>query len=190
MDYRRIFSSTLSISGRLMSNFYPICERFPSSAKTVGFARGIKSTSFFILNKNHGNTIVSAHGTGYEYIPNPYDGQAHPTRTRAMIYSNSCLCAMNSTGTTQACFTINNSSGTVSITGLRMGCIPSESFLVSNLESLFDASYILVILSCRSGRVRSTILSNRSLRWSDHRFPVDLSHPGADLLQTVHAYPK
>ena len=132
MNYRRIFSSTLSISGRLMSNFYPICERFASSAKTIGFARGIKSTSFFILNKNHGNTIVSAHGTGYEYIPNPYDGQAHPTRTRAMIYSNSCLCAMNSTGTTQACFTINNSSGTVSITSLRMGCIPSESFHVSN----------------------------------------------------------
>ena len=52
---------------------------------------------------------------------------------------------MNSTCTTHARFYINNSSETVLIEGLRMGCTPSESFLVSNFECLFDASCILLI---------------------------------------------
>ena len=46
---------------------------------------------------------------------------------------------------TRARVYINSSSETVLIEGLRMGCTPSESFLVSNLECLFDASCILLI---------------------------------------------
>ena len=46
MDYRRIFSGTLSISGRLMSNFYPICERFASSAKTIALLGALNQPLF------------------------------------------------------------------------------------------------------------------------------------------------
>jgi hypothetical protein len=171
MDYRRIFSAhfqflvglcelsirsvNASLARWLISDLVTVELLTPTALHTQLDALLLQRTSeapaafnqllFLIRNTNHGNTIVSSYGTNYEYIPNSYDGQAHRTRGKAMIYDNNCSCAMNSTCTTQARLMISNTSEAISIKGLKMGCTPSESFLVSNLECLFDAQCISLI---------------------------------------------
>ena len=62
--------------------------------------------------------------------------------TRPVIYDNECSCALNQSCTTEAFFINNDSSSTVPITGFKMGCTPTESFLLSTLECFYDLSCI------------------------------------------------
>ncbi|CAF1509537.1 unnamed protein product, partial [Adineta steineri] len=94
---------------------------------------------------NHGNAIMSAYGTNFEYIVSmidPYGSFAFP---QAVIYDNECSCGINATCTTQANFISSNSSEIILVKGLKMGCTPSESFLASTLECFYDSSCINLI---------------------------------------------
>lgn len=94
---------------------------------------------------NHGNAIISSYGTNFKYIANDYDTYFSLTRTQAITYDDNCSCALNANCTTQARFTKINSSETILVKGLKIGCTPSESFLLSTLECLYDSSCIYLI---------------------------------------------
>jgi hypothetical protein len=93
---------------------------------------------------NHGNAIISAYGTNFEYTAAPwynsYSSQLAITHT--VTYDDGCSCALNSNCTTQAGFVQSDSSEIILIKGLKMGCTPSESFLVSTLECFYDSACI------------------------------------------------
>ncbi|CAF0942304.1 unnamed protein product [Adineta steineri] len=100
---------------------------------------------FLLRTTNHGNAIISAYGNNFKYIV-PWDNQnGNIAITEAMTYDNECSCGLDATCTTQASFMNSNSSETVAIKGLKMGCTPSESFLGSTLECFYDSSCINLI---------------------------------------------
>ncbi|UJR34535.1 hypothetical protein I4U23_027312 [Adineta vaga] len=99
---------------------------------------------------NHGNGIVSKYGTNFQYyFPSWYlDGYAKTSLalTKSIVYDNDCSCVFNVTCTTQAVFINKNSTEILPIKGLRMGCIPSETFLQSTLECFYDLTCVNLIL--------------------------------------------
>ena len=95
---------------------------------------------------NHGNAIISAYGTNYQYIIPANISSYRTPFGQAIIYSNDCSCGLNTTCTTQATFLkMNTSDNQVQIKGFKMGCTPSESFLDSTLECFHDLSCINII---------------------------------------------
>lgn len=65
--------------------------------------------------------------------------------TKEMIYDNHCSCALSLNCTTEAIFINKDSSKITPIPGLKMGCTPMESFLVSTLECFYNASCVILI---------------------------------------------
>ncbi len=102
---------------------------------------------FLIRSINHGNAIISTYATNYEYIiPWPWDtvyGSYAPTQ--ALIYDDNCSCGLYPNCTTQANFIRINSTQAIPIKGFKIGCTPSESFLASTLECLYDSACINLI---------------------------------------------
>ena len=94
---------------------------------------------------NHGNAIVSAYGTNYQYIPLVFNLNLNNLYTQAIIYNDNCSCQLNFTCTFPASFIEMESVEPVTLKGLRMGCTPSESFLASTLECFYDLSCINLI---------------------------------------------
>jgi hypothetical protein len=129
---------------------------------------------------NHGNAIISAYGTNFEYIIpqmpwNMTDVYVMPTE--AITYDSGCSCALNATCTIPAAFIDTNSSETISIKGLKMGCTPSESFLASTLECFYDSSCISLIQEhAQSTNKNNTIISLQtySSRFSMNTSIIDL----------------
>ncbi|UJR12873.1 hypothetical protein I4U23_017047 [Adineta vaga] len=98
-----------------------------------------------IRSINHGNAIISTYGTNFEYIALrdvPNDSYAP---TQAFIYGDGCSCGLYSNCTSQAKFIEKNASESNVIKGLKIGCIPSEAFLVSTLECFYNSSCIQLI---------------------------------------------
>ena len=62
--------------------------------------------------------------------------------TEAVTYDNECSCALSTNCTTQAGFFKSDSSEIIPIEGFKMGCTPTESFLMSTLECFYNASCI------------------------------------------------
>ena len=62
--------------------------------------------------------------------------------TEAVTYDNECSCALNTNCTTQAGFFKTNPSKMTPIEGFKMGCTPTESFLMSTLECFYNSSCI------------------------------------------------
>ncbi|CAF4367003.1 unnamed protein product, partial [Adineta steineri] len=96
----------------------------------------------------HGNAIISAYATNYEYLlPERSENiiADYVMRTQGIVYDNNCSCALNASCTTSASFIQTNSSETVPIQGLRMGCTPTESFFASTLECFYNLSCINLI---------------------------------------------
>lgn len=93
---------------------------------------------------NHGNAVVSAYGTNFEYIVPTRDPYSNVAITRAVVYENNCSCGLDATCTIPASF-ISNSSQMLQIKGFKMGCTPSESFLASTLECFYDPTCINLI---------------------------------------------
>ncbi|CAF1176295.1 unnamed protein product [Adineta steineri] len=110
-----------------------------SSAPTT-FAR----LNFLTRSVNHGNAIISSYGTNFEYI-GPWYGWYSYAITQPKIYDNGCSCALYPNCTSQARFIEMNSSEIIPIRGLKIGCTPSESFLLSNLACFYDQSCINII---------------------------------------------
>ena len=66
--------------------------------------------------------------------------------TEGVIYDNQCSCALNANCTSDAIFIDKeNSSKTISIPGLKIGCTPTESFFASTLECFYNASCVTLI---------------------------------------------
>ncbi|CAF1319758.1 unnamed protein product [Adineta ricciae] len=92
----------------------------------------------FIQNINQGNAIVSTYGTNFRYLYPLNNPSSTYAITQPIIYDNNCSCAFYPNCTTQAYIFQGNSSEMVPIKGLKIGCIPSESFRLSTLECFYD----------------------------------------------------
>ncbi len=142
------FHTSLFITAQLLSEeafnarLDPLIEQSKSNAPTT-FARLL----FLIRSINHGNAVISTYGTNFEYIiPWPLDevyGSYAPTK--ALIYDDECSCGLYPNCTTQASFIQTNSTEVIPIQGLKIGCIPSESFRASTLECFYNQSCINII---------------------------------------------
>ena len=96
-----------------------------------------------ISMKNYGDSIISTYGTNYQYQNPAYNGSKNSlTFTQPLIYDDNCSCSLNRTCTIDATFQQQEMR---TIAGLRMGCIPSESFLASTLECFFNSSCIALL---------------------------------------------
>ena len=123
---------------------------------------------------NHGNAIISAYGTNFEYIDLWYNSSYTIAITQAMTYDNVCSCALNPTCTTQANFVDLNSSKILPLKGLKMGCTPSESFFASTLECFYDVSCIdLIEEQMNSTDLVNTIDAVMPLSLNMSQFPVN-----------------
>ncbi|UJR18426.1 hypothetical protein I4U23_005331 [Adineta vaga] len=97
-----------------------------------------------IRNINHGNAIISTYGSNFQYMI-LHAGYYIPSEP--VIYNNNtCSCGLYSNCTSQAMFNKNKSSKeTILIEGLKIGCLPSESFRLSTLECFYNQSCINTI---------------------------------------------
>ncbi|CAF1494463.1 unnamed protein product [Adineta steineri] len=108
---------------------------------------------------NHGNGFMTTYGTNFQYVflKSYYDyDTSYYAHTVAMIYDDNCSCGLSSNCTTQAIFIENLT--TISIVGLKMGCLPSESFHLSTLECFFNESCLNLIHKYTNYRNDSTPL--------------------------------
>ncbi|CAF0935223.1 unnamed protein product [Adineta steineri] len=97
-----------------------------------------------IASINHGNAIISSFGSNFEYIA-PFYQEVFPyAPTQAIIYDE-CSCGLYPNCTTEANFIGRGHSKIHPIKGLKMGCIPSESFRSSTLECFYDESCVQLI---------------------------------------------
>ncbi|UJR29494.1 hypothetical protein I4U23_010707 [Adineta vaga] len=100
---------------------------------------------FLIRSINHGNAMISTYGTNFQYY-NPWDiSFKQYVPTRALIYDNNCSCGLSSSCIIQANFIDQNSLEIIPIQGLKMGCLPSESFRFSTFECFYNQSCIQLI---------------------------------------------
>ena len=97
---------------------------------------------FIIQAVIHGNAFMTIYQTNFQYLTHFYDPYKNYVFTEAMIYDDNCSCGLSPNCTTQAIFIENNSSNTTILAGLRMGCLPSESFHLSTLECFHNQSCI------------------------------------------------
>ena len=109
-------------------------------------ARSVLNSIFFLIrNVTFGNAIMSTHGTNFRYsydLPD-WEGLAF---VDVEIYDNDCSCALNSNCTSPAYFLeSNDSSNKIELQGLKIGCTPSESFLLSTLECFYNETCIHII---------------------------------------------
>ena len=111
-----------------------LIEQSKSNAPTI-FMRLL----FLLRAINHGNAIISAYMTNFEYIDPWSDLSDSVAITQAVTYGNGCSCASSPNCTTQAGFVNISSSEILPVKGLKMGCTPSESFFASTLECFYDS---------------------------------------------------
>ncbi|CAF1449251.1 unnamed protein product, partial [Adineta steineri] len=138
--------SSLMITKQLLSeeNFNLHINSMINEAKSNAPSTFIRLLSL-LQATNHGNAIVSSYGTNYQYLASVYSIFSTTLYTQAMIYDNNCSCQLNSTCIINASFIDMNSTQTITIKGLKMGCTPSESLLASTLECFYDQSCINLI---------------------------------------------
>ncbi|CAF1215744.1 unnamed protein product [Adineta ricciae] len=98
-------------------------------------AKTLFSYFYLIRSVHHGNGMITTYGTNYKYF-NPWNFllQIH-ILTLPLIYDDQCSCALSSNCTTQAKFIEENS---YEIPGLKIGCLPTESFRLSTLECFYN----------------------------------------------------
>ncbi|CAF1397174.1 unnamed protein product [Adineta ricciae] len=86
----------------------------------------------------HNNAYISKYQTNHQYIVpwNNFHDVFAPTEP--VIYENNCTCGLNLDCVTQAGFYDENLTKFIPIKGIKMGCLPSESFRLSTLECFYD----------------------------------------------------
>ncbi|CAF4132192.1 unnamed protein product, partial [Adineta steineri] len=173
-DYRRFLSAHLQyLSGlcdlsnqsvnafiqQFLSSLFVTAELLPKSVLNTQMEALIEENKsnapvillcFLSLHRdiNHGNAIISSYGTNYEYLlPERSENiiSDYVMQTQGIVYDNNCSCALNASCTIPASFLQTNSSETIPIQGLRMGCTPTESFFASTLECFYNLSCINLI---------------------------------------------
>ncbi|CAF4116566.1 unnamed protein product, partial [Adineta steineri] len=138
--------SSLMITKQLLSeeNFNLHINSMINEAKSNAPSTFIHLLSL-LQATNHGNAIVSSYGTNYRYIAPIYSVYQTTLYTQAMIYDNNCSCQLNSTCIINASFIEIDSTQSITIKGLKMGCTPSGSLFASTLECFYDQSCINLI---------------------------------------------
>ena len=112
-------------------------------------ATAILTRLLFLLQSTiHANGIVTRYGTNFEYFDLWSDESFSALYSKAIAHENNCSCDLNKTCTMQASFIQNFTR--VSVPGLKMGCLPSDAFLASTLECLYNASCIDLIIAMAS----------------------------------------
>ncbi|CAF1056544.1 unnamed protein product [Adineta steineri] len=145
--YVNQFLSSLWVSAQLLpqTTFHTRIDSLIEQNK-LDASKSFSQFLSLLRSTNHRNAFISTYGTNYDYILNRYDaGLFTLSRTQAKTYDGNCSCALNSNCTIQAHFVKMNSSDTVPIKGLKMGCTPSESFFASTLECFYDPTCIDLI---------------------------------------------
>ena len=118
---------------------------------------------YLIRRINQANAVISNYGTNFEYIYDWYGmKESYYAPTQAVIYDDGCSCGLNSNCTTQASFVELNSSRNIPIKGLKMGCMPSESFRASTLECFYDQTCLDLIQRYTNSTNRMIPLSQRA----------------------------
>lgn len=139
--------------GQLLSSQFVTAELLPREAFDEQIGLAIEQTKSDAPSKlthllsllrvtNHGNAIITAYGTNFQYIDLWYNKTLSVAITRPVLYDDKCSCASVANCTTQASFINRDSSEIVPVIGLKMGCTPSESFLLSTLECFHNPSCI------------------------------------------------
>ncbi|CAF4901558.1 unnamed protein product [Rotaria sp. Silwood1] len=105
------------------------------------FSRLLSSTQSIL----HGNAIISTYGTNFNYRILAYGSRYVYAYTEATIYDDECSCGLSPNCTMQGTLIERNSSRKIPLKGVRMGCTPSQSFLVSTLECFYDQSCLDLI---------------------------------------------
>ncbi|CAF1408051.1 unnamed protein product [Adineta ricciae] len=105
-----------------------------------------------IRNLNQGNAVISNYGTNFHYSLSQENLMGSYLPSKPMIYDNVCSCGLSSNCTTQATFNVVNSLEPIVIPGIKMGCIPSESFRASTLECFYNKSCIDLIVQYMNPR--------------------------------------
>ncbi|CAF1196346.1 unnamed protein product [Adineta ricciae] len=95
---------------------------------------------FLVRNVNHANAFISTYGTNFQYIFLENTDELRYAPIVALTYDNGCSCGLHANCTTQAKFIEADSAAEISIKGLKMGCTPSESLLLSTLECFYSQS--------------------------------------------------
>ncbi|CAF1520501.1 unnamed protein product [Adineta ricciae] len=98
---------------------------------------------YMIQSFNHGNAFMTTYETNFQYTSSVSFLSWKYAYTDAIIYDNNCSCGLSSNCTTQAIFIENSTE--IPIEGLKMGCLPSESFHLSTLECFYNQSCLDLI---------------------------------------------
>ncbi|CAF0896457.1 unnamed protein product [Adineta steineri] len=129
-----------------------------------------------IRSVNDGNAFISTYGTNFKYVT-PWDRHVLIyAPTEAVIYDDECSCGLYSNCTSQARFIKTNSFETIPIKGLKIGCTPSESLLVSTLECFYNQSCMDLIEEYTNYRSNVTHLSSITSRFSVNTSITELVH--------------
>lgn len=123
---------------------------------------------FFTQSTFHANAFISIYGTNFEYSAPCEDYEEVYMPAEALIYDDGCSCGMYANCTIQANFIEMNSSRNISIKGMKMGCTPSESFLVSTLECFYDQSCLHLIQQYTNYSNSLNSISTNSSRFSEN----------------------
>jgi hypothetical protein len=115
-----------------------------NSAKLQAPDRFVRLMSMF-RTLNHQNRIVLSYGTNFNYIVNLQEYVRQGSLTEPLTYDENCSCYFHANCTSAAQLIARDRSQAVSLTGLRVGCTPSESFFMSTLECFYDPSCINLI---------------------------------------------
>ncbi|CAF4166648.1 unnamed protein product, partial [Adineta steineri] len=173
---KQLLSSSF-ITADLLSekNFYErlnlLINESRLNAPTV-FAR----TLSLIRSVNDGNAFISTYGTNFKYIT-PWETHVLIyAPTEAVIYDDECSCGLYSNCTSQARFIKTNSIETILIKGLKIGCTPSESLLLSTLECFYNQSCIDLIEEYTNYTSNVTHLSSITSRFSVNTSINELVH--------------
>jgi len=138
------------------------------SARINGLIKTSESTASSTLNRlifllrsiNHGTALISTYGSNFQYIRNLNTTISYAMSTQPMIYENNCSCGLNATCISPATFVMENSSETIRLKGLNMGCTPTESFLVSTLECFYDLTCINLLQTYTTESFQPLLMNN------------------------------
>ncbi|CAF1027829.1 unnamed protein product [Adineta steineri] len=171
------FLSSLFITADLLSeeNFHERLNLLINESRVNApsvFARVL----YLIRSVNDGNAFVSTYGTNFKYSSPRERLLPFAAPTEAVIYDDECSCGLYSNCTSQARFIKTNSFETISIKGLKIGCTPSESLLVSTLECFYNQSCIDLIEEYTNYTSNVTHLSSTTSRFTVNTSITELVH--------------
>ncbi|CAF1427348.1 unnamed protein product [Adineta steineri] len=134
---------------------------------------------------NHGNAIITAYGTNFQYINPPSKPITSVVITQPVTYEDGCSCALTANCTMQASFIQTDTSELISIQGLKMGCTPTESFLYSTLECFYDLSCIHLIEHFTNNIITNNYITNVSLIFSTNTSRFSVNTKVIDLVEDL-----